>query len=181
MSIAESDSSNASSGPRALKGRRRSVNVENGSALVNVTTFDDQQDSVPAVIRPATSGVDLASWAAGNRDMFETLLVAHMRWLHAKGLQPDRIIDRPQDIDEPVVVEDMTAIGYLIGVADEQSIAVDDADLANLTEAHLAYLEEIGAIGPEAADPDVSPLMLGRGDGHDDVPPLMLGPGGSVE
>ncbi len=95
----------------------------------------------------------------------ESLLVAHMRWLHAKGLQPSHIVDRPQDIDEPVVVEDTTAIGYLIGVADEQSIAVDDADLANLTAAHLAYLDEIGAVGPEAADPDVPPLMLGPGAG----------------
>lgn len=93
----------------------------------------------------------------------ETLLLAHMRWLHSKGLQPSGIIDRPQDIDEPVVVEDTMAIGYLIGIADEQAIAVDDADLANLTEAHLAYLDEIGAVGPEAADPDVPPLMLGPG------------------
>ena len=103
------------------------------------------------------------SQARMTHDEVEQLLVAHMQWLHAKGLQPAHVIDLAQDIDEPVVVEDTTAIGYLIGVADTQAIAVDDADLVNLTDAHLAYLDEIGAVGPEAADPDVSPLMLGQG------------------
>lgn len=103
------------------------------------------------------------SQARMTHDEVRALLVAHMQWLHAKGLQPAHIIDRPQDIDEPIVVEDTTAIGYLIGVADTEAIAVDDADLVNLTDAHLAYLDEIGAVGPVAADPDVSPLMLGRG------------------
>jgi hypothetical protein len=108
-----------------------------------------------------------ASQARMTHGEVNDLLVAHMRWMHAKGLQPDSIVDRPQNIAEPVVVEDTTAIGYLIGVADAQAIAVDDADLASLADAHLAYLDEIGAVGPEAADPD--------------VPPLMLGPGGIVE
>ena len=36
-------------------------------------------------------------------DEVEQLLVAHMRWMHAKGLQPGDVIDRPQDIDEEVV------------------------------------------------------------------------------
>jgi hypothetical protein len=34
----------------------------------------------------------------------QQLLVIHMRWLHAKVLQPDQVVDRPQDIDQPVVI-----------------------------------------------------------------------------
>src|SRR4029079_3893312 len=37
-------------------------------------------------------------------DELEQLLTFHMRWLHAKGLQPSNVIDRRQDIAAPVVV-----------------------------------------------------------------------------
>jgi hypothetical protein len=92
------------------------------------------------------------------------LLVAHMRWLHAKGLQPDDVVDRRQDLTEaPVVVEDVTAVGYLIGVAEASDIEVDDVAVAIVVDAHLAYLDAIGAVGPEAADPDVPVRQLGAG------------------
>ena len=41
------------------------------------------------------------------------LLTWHMRWLHAKGLQPTNVIDRRQDITTPVVMEEDTVVGYL--------------------------------------------------------------------
>ena len=47
------------------------------------------------------------------------LLVFHLRWLHAKGLQPDHVIDRPQDIDKAVVVEGDTVVAYLLGEAEK--------------------------------------------------------------
>ncbi len=123
-------------------------------------------DSLPAL-----------SQAQLTHEEVQGLLVAHMRWLHAKGLQPDGITDRQQDItDHPVVLEDTTAVGYLIGVADQAGLELDDVDIAHVVEAHLAYFRAIGAIGPEAADPDVPmPLLppggdtqreLGRPDDH---------------
>src|SRR5688572_17303544 len=36
-------------------------------------------------------------------DELESLLTMHMRWLHAKGLQPSNVIDRRQDITSPIV------------------------------------------------------------------------------
>ncbi|MGD9702379.1 MAG: hypothetical protein AB7Q42_01140 [Acidimicrobiia bacterium] len=94
----------------------------------------------------------------------EGLLLAHMRWLHAKGLQPDAVTDRPQDItDHPVVVEDTTAVGYVIGVAEAAGLELDDVDIAHIVEAHLAYFAGIGAVGPEAADPDVPMRQLPSG------------------
>lgn len=86
------------------------------------------------------------------------LLVLHMRWLHAKGLQPDRVVDRPQDIDDLVVMEEDTVIAYLLGEADRAGIEVlDDVDVVAVVEGHLEYFEAIGAVGPPA-DPDAEPV-----------------------
>ncbi len=90
----------------------------------------------------------------------EQLVTFHMRWLHAKGLQPDNIIDRRQDIDETVVIEEDTVAGYLLGEADRTGLELlDDVDAVNVVEAHLEYLAAIGAVGPiaVAGDPGLPP------------------------
>jgi hypothetical protein len=97
-------------------------------------------------------------------DELRELLRSHLQWLHAKGLQPTKVSDRRQDMmDEPVIVEDTTAVGFLISAAEQLRIDVDDLDVALVTEAHLAYFAEIGAVGPEAADPDVDLRAIDRG------------------
>jgi hypothetical protein len=86
----------------------------------------------------------------------EQLLAFHMRWLHAKGLQPANVIDRRQDITELVVVGEDTLTAYLLGEADRQGIEIlDDVDVVHVVEAHLAYFEAIGAVGPKAVDLDL--------------------------
>jgi hypothetical protein len=88
-------------------------------------------------------------------DELEQLLTFHMRWLHAKGLQPSNVIDRRQDIASPVVVEEQTLVAYLLGEADRCSIEIiDDVDVVNVVDAHLAYFGAIGAVGPQASDAD---------------------------
>ena len=89
-------------------------------------------------------------------DELEQLLTFHMRWLHANGLQPSNVIDRRQDIAVPVVVNEDTLTGYLLGEAERNGIEIlDDVDVVNVVDAHLAYFAAIGAVGPEATDPDV--------------------------
>jgi len=83
------------------------------------------------------------------------LLVLHMAQLRDKGLQPPKAVDHVQDIDQPVVVEETTAVGYLIGQAEAAGIDVTDTDLVHVVDAHLAYFEAIGAVGPQAQDPEV--------------------------
>lgn len=86
-------------------------------------------------------------------DELELLLLAHMRWLHAKGLQPSNVIDRRQDIAETVVITDDTVAGYLLGEAEREGIEIlDDVDVVNVVDAHLAYFDAIGAVGPQAVD-----------------------------
>ncbi len=100
------------------------------------------------------------------------LLRGHLNWLHVKGLMPRVAVDQRQDLtDAPVVIEDTTAIGYLIGVADDARIAVDDVAIVAIVAGHLRYLGEIGAIGPEADDPDVSPQQLRPGPARGELPP----------
>ena len=85
-------------------------------------------------------------------DEVQQLLVAHMRWLHAKGLQPRDVIDRPQDIDYELVVSEDTITAWLLGEAERLQIELlDDVDAVRVVQAHLAYFEEIGAVGPRAS------------------------------
>lgn len=88
-------------------------------------------------------------------DELEQLLTIHMRWLHAKGLQPSNVIDRRQDIADLVVVGEDDLTAYLLGEAEQHGIEIiDDIDVVNVVDAHLAYFEAIGAVGPKAIDLD---------------------------
>lgn len=83
----------------------------------------------------------------------EQLLTFHMRWLHAKGLQPTNVIDRRQDIGDLVVVGEDDLTAYLLAEAERNGIEIiDDVDVVNVVDAHLAYFEAIGAVGPKAVD-----------------------------
>ncbi len=86
----------------------------------------------------------------------QQLLTFHMRWLHAKGLQPTNVIDRRQDISDIVVVGEDTVAAYLLGEAEQAGIEIlDDVDVINVVDSHLAYFDAIGAVGPKALDPDL--------------------------
>ena len=81
----------------------------------------------------------------------EKLLVLHMNWLHSKGLLPAKAVDQRQDISTPIVVTEDSLIAYLLGESDRAGIQImDDVDLVNVTDAHLAYFDAIGAVGPVA-------------------------------
>ena len=86
----------------------------------------------------------------------EALLVAHVNWLHQHGLQPDRAVDARQTISEQVVVSEDALVAHLLGVAEEIGVELlDDVDAVNVVDAHLAYFEVIGAVGPQAPLDDV--------------------------
>ncbi len=89
----------------------------------------------------------------------EQLLTFHLRWLHAKGLQPRDVVDRRQDIDTPTVIDEDSLVGFILGEADREGVdVVDDVDVVAVVDAHLAYFEAIGAVGPPAAGDDVTEL-----------------------
>ena len=47
---------------------------------------------------------------------------------------------------------DDDGLAYVIGQASEAGLEVDDADIAVVLETERAYLEAIGAIGPQVSD-----------------------------
>jgi hypothetical protein len=97
-----------------------------------------------------------ASQARLTPEEVEQLLVFHMQWLHAQGLQPEGVLDRRQDIAEPVVITEDNLTAYLLGESDRNGIDIlDDVDAVNVVNAHLEYLDVIGAVGPEAGLDDV--------------------------
>ena len=77
------------------------------------------------------------------------LLQLHMAQLRRYGLQPPVAVDQVQNIDA-VVVEETDAVGYLIGQVDAAGMDVTDVDVVNVVDAHLAYFDYIGAVGPPA-------------------------------
>ena len=89
----------------------------------------------------------------------EQLLVFHLRWLHAKGLQPVDVVDRRQDIATPTVIDEDTVVGFILGEAEREGVELlADVDAVAVVEAHLAYFDAIGAVGPRAAGDDVTDL-----------------------
>ena len=81
----------------------------------------------------------------------ETLLRAHVRWMHEQGLQPDKAVDARQEIDDQVVVREDSLVAYLLAEAEADEVELlDDVDAVNVVDAHLAYFEAIGAVGPQA-------------------------------
>ena len=86
----------------------------------------------------------------------ETLLVAHLRWLHEQGLQPDRVVDVRQSIDVNLIISEHALVAYLLAAAEEADVdLLDDVDAVNVVDAHLQYFEAIGAVGPQAPLDDV--------------------------
>lgn len=85
-----------------------------------------------------------------------TLLVLHMRWLHARGLQPAGVVDLPQTLGagdgRELVVRDDDVAAWLLGAAPEAGVALlEDVDAVHVVDAHLAYFAAIGAVGPRAS------------------------------
>lgn len=86
-------------------------------------------------------------------DDLQQLLTFHLRWLNQKGLQPDHVIDRRQDIDDEVVVEGDSLTAYLLGEAERNGVEIlDDIDVVRVVDAHQEYFDAIGAVGPMAME-----------------------------
>ena len=86
----------------------------------------------------------------------ETLLIAHLRWLHEQGLQPDKVVDVRQSIDDKLIISEDVLVAYLLAAAEEAEVdIIDEIDAVNVVDAHLQYFEAIGAVGPQAPLDDV--------------------------
>ena len=88
-------------------------------------------------------------------DELSQLLTFHLRWLNSNGLQPDNVIDRPQDSAHSVIVDETDLAAFLLGEADRAGIEIlDDVDVIRVVDVHQQYFDAIGAVGPLASEID---------------------------
>lgn len=86
----------------------------------------------------------------------ESLLLAHMNWLHAQGLAPDRVVDLRQGIDQKLVIAEDSLVAHLLGESEAMGVVLlDDVDVVEVVSAHLDYFGAIGAIGPQAPPDEI--------------------------
>lgn len=86
----------------------------------------------------------------------QAMLALHMRWLHAQGLQPDRAVDKRQDIAKLLLISEDQLSAYLLSEAEKSGVELlDDVDVVHVVRAHLAYFDAIGAVGPTASSTDL--------------------------
>ena len=86
-------------------------------------------------------------------DDLAQLLTFHLRWLNSNGLQPDNVIDCPQDSANSVIVDETDLAAFLLGEADRFGIEIlDDVDVIRVVDVHQRYFDAIGAVGPLASE-----------------------------
>lgn len=89
-------------------------------------------------------------------DDVRSILRWHLEYLRDRGVPVRRDLTK----GGPVVVEDDEGVAFVLLKADEAGLDVTDTEVATVLETELRYLEAIGAIGGEVADP----LALTEGD-----------------
>ena len=95
-----------------------------------------------------------ATQARLTMDELRELLIGHLNWLAERDLMPADVIDRPQDIDTPVVVDETVLAAHLLREAENRGVELlDDVDIVHVVDAHNAYFAAIGAVGPRAENP----------------------------
>lgn len=79
------------------------------------------------------------------------LLLGHVNWLAERNMVPRDVIDRRQDIDAPLVVDETHLAAFLLDEATKRGVELlDDVDVVHVLDAHNAYFAAIGAVGPKA-------------------------------
>jgi hypothetical protein len=107
----------------------------------------DQAVSFVAELLPANTQARL------TLGELQQLLVLHLNWLHDRGLLPVDVIDKPQHMHEQLVITEEALIAHLLGEAENMGVELlDDVDVVNVVDAHLAYFDAIGAVGPTATE-----------------------------
>jgi hypothetical protein len=84
-------------------------------------------------------------------DEVRQMIVATLGHLEAKGLaappgRDQRVIGERAE----VVVDDDDAVAVVLAAVERESLEIDDADAFEIVRGLLAYLGQIGALGPQA-------------------------------
>lgn len=106
---------------------------------------------IEAAVQFVANALPADTQARLTLDELRELLIGHMNWLAEKNLVPRDVIDRRQDIDAPLVVDETHLAAHLLNVATQRGVEVlDDVDVIHVVDAHNEYFAAIGAVGPKA-------------------------------
>ncbi len=103
-----------------------------------------------AAVQYVADSIAPASQARLSHADVRALVLLHLERLSVKGLVPEDVTDRRQDLELPLFVDETDEIGYLLGAASASGPDVEDEDVAAVLAAHLRYLDSVGAVGPRA-------------------------------
>ena len=81
-----------------------------------------------------------------SHDDVRRIVVWHLEYLEGEGVATETAFEEAPD---DVVVGEDDALAYVLGRATEAGLDADDTQIAVVLETERAYLEAIGAIGPE--------------------------------
>ncbi len=83
-----------------------------------------------------------------SHDDVRQLVVWHLEYLEGEGVATESAFAEAPDA---VVVGEDDALAYVLGRATEAGLDADDVQIVAVLDTERAYLEAIGAIGPEVA------------------------------
>ncbi len=112
----------------------------------------------PRVVYELDTAVDFVASALPSEtqarltlDELRELLRGHLNWLAERNLMPQDVIDRRQDIQSPLIVDETHLAAFLFDEAVKRGVdLLDDVDVVHVLDAHNAYFAAIGAVGPQA-------------------------------
>lgn len=113
----------------------------------------------PAAIFDLAEAVDAVgdglSTSAQTRlsyDEVRELILATLEHLRSKGITalPGEELRRDGGDDDDVIVDDDDALAVVLGSVEAQGLDVTDEDAAEVIQALLRHLDQIGALGPRA-------------------------------
>jgi len=81
-----------------------------------------------------------------SHDDVRRIVLWHLEYLEDEGVATESAFEEAPD---NVVVGEDDALAYVLGRATEAGLEADDAQVAVVLDTERAYLEAIGAIGPE--------------------------------
>jgi hypothetical protein len=103
-----------------------------------------------SAVQYVADSVAPASQARLSHADVRALVLLHLERFEGRGLAPEDVTDRRQDLELPLFVDETDEIGYLLGAASASGLDVEDEDVAAVLAAHLRYLDSVGAVGPRA-------------------------------
>jgi hypothetical protein len=107
-------------------------------------------DRLPAGAQARLSHDDVRWVLLADADLLEASTAGPPERRYPWSRRPAPIAGDARDAGDDAVVEDVAAVARILAVADASGRELEDEDVVAVLDGRLAYLEAIGAVGPQA-------------------------------